>query len=204
MPEYEALRSLAKSAGQLPDWHPCQQGNAACCDERNVPTSHDDRKVITDAIASGAIPPQVVDRAKERAADPQIKQCPFLGDNRECTIREFYPIICAITGSAGLPVEDELPTYAENARRLLEDREDSSMPVAKTGSSMCGPCHQQLIDRRAEFPTSAMVVYELVKFHYDEPGVQPMATFVTNISREPRSRAPRPGQKPNRGGKRRK
>lgn len=80
----------------------CKAINGGCC-HRDVDVIKDDKEFIRDAIQRGDIPRETVRRAQRRARDPQEKQCPFLGEQGECTIYPYRPLICIQHGNGGLP-----------------------------------------------------------------------------------------------------
>lgn len=80
----------------------CHSIDGGCClpDLSMLP---EDQQIILGAAERGDISPDVIRRARARAQDHSIDRCPFLGDECECTIYAYRPVVCIQHGNGGLP-----------------------------------------------------------------------------------------------------
>ncbi len=80
----------------------CHSIKGGCCvpDLSMLP---EDQQLIREAVERGDISAATVRRAQARAADESVDRCPFLGDEYECTIYPYRPVVCIQHGNGGLP-----------------------------------------------------------------------------------------------------
>ncbi len=154
--EYMNLRHIAdQNNASIGSDHPCRRGCSACC-TREVPVATTDAKHIQAAVSRGAIPLETVEMAK-RNASGHGRSCPFLADGN-CTIYEFRPLICAITGAGGV---------ATSKRQIeqLNSGEVEGLPVKNLSSSMCREGHAILARNNVMFTRQSITDTQEVLVH---------------------------------------
>jgi hypothetical protein len=108
MPENESYRRLRDEALRLNEtgrpYALCRNIAGGCC-IRDIKLLPEDQLVILEAAARGDIDGATLQRARRRALDEGVTQCPFLGDQYECTIYDYRPVVCIQHGNGGLPTD---------------------------------------------------------------------------------------------------
>jgi Fe-S-cluster containining protein len=145
--EYMRLRHVANQNNEtISSDHPCRRGCSACC-TKEVPLSRMDAQHIQKAVTSGAIPLEVVEMAKEKAST-KSRSCPFLEEG-SCTVYEYRPILCAMTGAGGVP-------HSKKQLEQLNRGEVEGLPVRDLSSSMCKEGHTILANSGTFFTAQAL------------------------------------------------
>lgn len=137
--EYLQLRNIAdQNNATMGSDHPCRRGKADCC-RTDLLLADSDAAYIREGIQHGDISSQTLVSAKDRARKGK-KVCPFLSENKECTIYERRPLICIATGTMAIP------SNAEDASimKFTTNEGGIGLPFSKLSSSMCKGCHSTL------------------------------------------------------------
>jgi hypothetical protein len=176
---------------------PCLRGKAECCD-RTVGLSRADATLLLRAFAGGKIPDSVRERAVARNLDRRNDRCPFLSDDRECTIYPFRPLICLAWGIGGRARPD---TAAELSRRKqLQERTglEQSVDVEEIACYACPSCLAELRGERRHYPLALIeaITTAYVYLHADDEVGSLLTNFVRkNLGRAPKPGSPRPGRR---------
>jgi Fe-S-cluster containining protein len=108
MPTNESYQRLRDEALQLNDagrpFSLCRGIDGGCC-IRDIKLLPEDQSIILEAAKRGDIPAETMQRARRRALDPSINACAFLGEQCECTIYAYRPVVCIQHGNGGLPTD---------------------------------------------------------------------------------------------------
>jgi Fe-S-cluster containining protein len=137
MPVNESYLQLRRQALELnaaaADCSMCHSIEGGCCvpDLSMLP---EDQELIHDAVASGDISPETLSRARARAQDESVDRCPFLGDEYECTIYPYRPVVCIQHGNGGLPKEKA------TALRAMERPGNRTIRVKDIEQFSCTAC----------------------------------------------------------------
>jgi hypothetical protein len=167
---FELRRNIKQQSDALPSDHPCRNGNGRCCNERDIPVTPSDERYIAAGIRSGKISAETVFRARKNAKDSSVGHCPFLGPDKKCTIYEFRPIVCVVTGIGAKP-NDPAKLQAENYH-MKRTGEDRGFPSDSTQSCMCKPCHLELNKKEKRFSISGMMGMQDVFTHLAAEGTK--------------------------------
>ncbi len=146
---YKQVRSAAQIVNNAPISTPCVRGNGACCYQPEVPSTTEDHEVIIQAAKDGKIPKHIIDRALKRAFDPLSKGCPFLGDNNECTIYPYRPVICMMYGTGAGPSSRQLLAEAMKKRKSGKER---GLKMPQVRPFLCDSCMVSF-NPRTVYPT---------------------------------------------------
>ena len=153
----------------------CRSICGGCCvpDLSMLP---EDQELILEAAARGDISVETLRRARARAQDDSVDRCPFLGDEHECTIYEYRPVVCIQHGNGGLPKEKA------TALRAMKRPGKRTIRLAELEKFSCTTCAEH-IDDNTRIPLSVvgksvavLVTIQQAEQHY---GKRRMHAFIT-------------------------
>lgn len=154
--EYMNLRRIANENNDtIAGDHPCRRGCSACC-TREVPVATTDAQHIQTAVSRGAIPLETIETAKKNASG-HSRSCPFLFEGN-CSIYEFRPLLCAITGAGGVAT-------SKKQLEQLNSGEVEGLPVKNLSSSMCREGHAILARNNTVFSKQSIQDTQEVLMH---------------------------------------
>lgn len=164
---YTALREKVDAISE-PDLPICKKGMGFCC-TANVPLIPEDQEMIIEGISTQKILPEVVQQAIKNAGDESLNTCPFLGENRECTIYEQRPLLCRVWGRAGFPSKESLPLFQKNLLTLKEKGIDTKMEQKDLAIYACSLCAIPLILENPTYHTSILKTVAETHVLYQKP-----------------------------------
>lgn len=115
----------------------CKAIDGGCC-KPNLKMLPEDQEVIMEAVASGEIDAATLQRARRRADDEQVNRCPFLGDQGECTIYPYRPVVCIQHGNGGLPKDKE------TTMRAIRNPGKKTIKISEIEKFSCDACAEQI------------------------------------------------------------
>lgn len=178
MGKYQELREIAlENNASLGADFPCKRGKGNCC-EPNIFVCEADMQNITRGIKKGNIPQETVTRAIKKAQDPNRESCPFLSEDRECTIYEQRPLICAVAGTSGLPGSQSL--FEAALYESIRVGYDVGISAKDLSIVACEDCYRCLVGQKARFSLTSIKDYSDT---YEYLGRQPftrMEDFILN------------------------
>lgn len=137
---YSELRELQQNLNEnYTEFNLCE-GTGDCC-EPNLFILNQDMEVIKSGVKQGDIPLDVVQRAKERARDPNLTNCSFLSNDNRCTIYPFRPLVCMYYGYGGYPHTGK--NIDEEKREAIQRGEfelGETIPNTELGVFACEGC----------------------------------------------------------------
>lgn len=121
------------------------KGEGDCC-EPNLLILEQDMKVIKSAVKNGEIGSEIVARAKVRASDPNLQNCPFLSDDKRCAIYPFRPLVCMQYGNAGYPMDAEKQIDEEKLESIQRGEFElgDTISVRELGVFACESCAKEI------------------------------------------------------------
>ncbi len=141
---YTEVRQMSLAlSDQITGRHPCRKGKGRCCDYSTT-ISQDDADIIIKAYQAGNIPQAIISEAIVNSRKPGRNRCPFLSKNTKCTIYEYRPAICALTGTGATFSEKHRDVLDPLLERYNQFGENSEVPFDLLGSTMCRECHADL------------------------------------------------------------
>lgn len=153
----------------------CHSIKGGCC-VPNLSMLPEDQELILEAAKRGDIGVDTIRRARARAQDDSVDRCPFLGDEYECTIYEYRPVVCIQHGNGGLPKDKAtaLRAMKRPGKRTIRLNE-----IEQFSCTACGKCN----DDNSRIPlsvvgksVSVLVTVQHAEQHY---GKRRMNAFVT-------------------------
>lgn len=179
MPEnarYLEARSAAQRAMQLAPESPCKPGGGECCTS-DTPLTRSDADFILDGFKTGRIDSGIGRQAIIRSTDGRRREiCPFLNEDKSCTIYEDRPLICVEFGTGVLPETPFAMMKTATARpgTTLNRKELSCMA--------CKSCAKELVRTNPDYPIEQVrelvAVDVFMQSDIAANGFQTMARFV--------------------------
>lgn len=190
LPKYTEIRARLQAAQDRAPIQPCIKGKANCCD-RSVGLSRADASYLQRAIDQGQIPAPVVERARKNALDRKNDRCPFLDENKACTIYSARPLICMAWGIGGRPRPESTPALI--ARKQIQERTGTEQTVTADEIVMyvCASCSEEIKGSNPSYLLSSIeaITTAWLYLHADDES----GSNLTNFAR--RQLKPRPKRK---------
>lgn len=137
---------------------------------RDVPVLKEDKDFIGDAVRKGEVTQDVMKRAQRRARNPQEKHCPFLGEQGECAIYPYRPVVCINHGNGGLPRN-------QSKRREILGGSAEDIEVRNLGPYSCENCIPH-VDQDAVLPSEVVRKGMFIRYELERRPRTSLNTFV--------------------------
>lgn len=178
MASYQELRERALALNQKEgSKHPCVRGNGACC-EPDIQITADDALNIRQSAMKGLIPLNVIQDAKKRVRNKNRQRCAFLGDDNECSIYEFRPLVCIITGTGGKPRTEDVRKAVDLFKITGKDTEIS---CTKVTDASCVDCFKSMSEAGFKYNASSIGEFDAIVSGSVKKGILPISRLIRDL-----------------------